>query len=121
MALEINTSALASSLSQWHSTIGNRISFAVTSAAAEMEGYAKQNAPWTDRTGNARRTLDGFVAQADEDNILIGVAGHMPYSPKLELFYGGRYAILMPTVDTYIPVIMSKVVKAALLFGGGNQ
>lgn len=118
MALEIDTSAVAACLSDCRSTIGNRLSFAVTSAAAEMEGYAKQNAPWTDRTGNARRTMSGFIMQADEDTLLIGVAGHMSYSPNLELYYGGRYAILLPTVNTYIPMIMGKVVNAALNFGG---
>lgn len=28
-------------------------------AAVKMEGYAKENAPWTDRTGNARQTITG--------------------------------------------------------------
>ena len=88
--------------------------------AAEMEGSAKLNAPWTDRTGNARRTLAGFVKQTDADTLLIGIAGHMPYSPMLELYYNGRFAILVPTVDMYAPAIMNAVVSAALAFGGAN-
>lgn len=68
--------------------------------AEQMELTAKINAPWTDRTGSARRTLQGFAGLIDE-NIYIGVAGNMPYSPDLEYGYREKYAILRPTVTWY--------------------
>lgn len=88
-------------------------------AAAQMEAYAKQHRPWTDRTGNARRTMEGVCGwdsiapetkstasllrvrnAGKKDVFAVGVEGHMPYSVFLELSYGQRYAILLPTVNT---------------------
>ena len=74
--------------------------------AEEMKQYAKKNAPWTDRTGNARRTLDsvnkfGWENTSEENIYFIGVCGNMPYSPDLELKYKKKYAILGPTVKEY--------------------
>lgn len=86
--------------------------------AAEMEASAKQNAPWTDRTGRARSTMTGFTQWENEDTLLIGVSGHMSYSPLLELYYGERFAILMPTVEHYLPNIVQAVANAALALGG---
>lgn len=117
MALTFNISDVSSSLGTLYSTTTSRLAHGTAAVAAEMEAYAKQNAPWTDRTGNARRTLSGFVLQQDENTMLVGIAGHMYYSPDLEMRYGGRYAILGPTVDMYVPNIMRAVVSAAVRMG----
>lgn len=82
--------------------------------ADSMEQYAKQNAPWTDRTGNARRTLAGvntFGAEGGEDETAyyIGVCGNMPYSPELELGHRQRYAILRPTVQEFAPGLLEEM------------
>ena len=90
--------------------------------AKVLETYAKQNAPWTDRTGNALRTLRGFCID-DLDTITIGVCGNMPYSVNLELGFHGRYAILMPTVELHSDVmrdmVRNAVAAAAASRGGG--
>ena len=75
------------------------------SAAADMEAYAKSNRPWTDRTGNARRTMQG-VAGWDNAHFSVGVEGHMPYSVFLELGYGEKYAILSPAVHHFAPDVL---------------
>ena len=74
--------------------------------ATKMEAYSRQNAPWTDRTGNARSGLFGVV---DED-IARGIVtiylahGHtIHYGMALELGYGGKYAIIMPTIEQHLP------------------
>ncbi|MDD6395133.1 MAG: hypothetical protein PUB37_02985 [Firmicutes bacterium] len=67
-------------------------------SAAQMESSAKRNAPWTDRTGNARRTLEGFTDKSGHERY-IGVCGNMFYSPSLEMLYGKKYAILYPVVQ----------------------
>lgn len=81
------------------------------SAAHEMEGYAKVNAPWRDRTGNARRTLEGFCAN-ETDRITIGICGNMVYSPRLELGFHGRYAILSPTLEFFSPALIDMIRNA---------
>lgn len=82
--------------------------------ADSMEQYAKQNAPWTDRTGNARRTLAGintFGEEGGEDETAyyIGVCGNMPYSPELEIGHGQRYAILRPTLQEFGPGLLEEI------------
>ena len=82
--------------------------------AQEMESYAKQNAPWTDRTGNARRTLFGLNTFGSDDAgdssvYYIGVGGAMPYSPELELRHRGKYAILHPTLELFAPTLLENI------------
>lgn len=70
-----------------------------------MESYAKQNRPWTDRTGHARQRLKGFVEKLD--NVLrVGVAHGVDYGTHLELEHEKRYAILKPTLDIFVGKIM---------------
>jgi len=83
-----------------------------------MEYFAKRYAPWTDRTGNARRSLKGFCEARQDRAVYIGVLGGMPYSPDLELGYGKRYAILVPTVEGYAPKMIDKI-RAAVAQEGG--
>jgi hypothetical protein len=96
-------------------------------AAKKMESYAKQNARWTDRTGNARQTIKGGFKWEDANRCRVYIAGNMNYSPYLELAHAdksvgndvgmevgptfeqlelgneGKYAILRPTVRKYSP------------------
>ncbi len=80
-------------------------------SAAVLEEYAKQNAPWTDRTGNARRTLQGVSLCFPFKSKKVSIVGKMHYSPNLELSYGGRYSILFPTVLENARDILKSVVK----------
>lgn len=86
--------------------------------AGQMETTAKRNAPWTDRTGNARRTMTGFAVWDENGGLLVGISGHMPYSPDLEEKHFRKYSILFPTVYSYVNTLMSVVVQAALSEGG---
>ncbi len=70
--------------------------------AARMEAHAKANRPWADRTGRARGAIRGR-AEADGARIKITLTGGAPYSVALETGYGGRYAILGPTVRRFAP------------------
>lgn len=85
---------------------------AFSSAAQALEADAKLNAPWTDRTGNARRTLTGESRCVPMGMKRLSVIGKMQYSPKLELFYDGRYSILFPTVLKNVGEVLRDVVKA---------
>jgi hypothetical protein len=68
--------------------------------AAHAEQYAKDNAPWTDRTGEARKMLLGGVINTDDD-IGFFVAHRKDYGEWLETANDGRYAILRPTVEHF--------------------
>lgn len=68
--------------------------------AAQMEGQAKQNAPWTDRTGHARQGLFGYVLEdRDGEALRVRLAHSVHYGVYLELANQGRFAILQPTTS----------------------
>ncbi|MBT9157006.1 MAG: hypothetical protein DDT37_02011 [Firmicutes bacterium] len=68
------------------------------SLAGQLEGRVKKNAPWTDRTSNARNGLFGST-EVRGDTVYIRVAHSMEYGVFLELANDGRFAILKPTVS----------------------
>ena len=65
--------------------------------AKDFESYAKANRPWTDRTGNARQRLKGYV-EAFLHGVRICIAHGVSYGIHLELSHEKKYAILEPTV-----------------------
>ncbi len=85
---------------------------AFESAAPRLEREAKLNAPWRDRTGNARRTLHCGCDCKPLAKKHLAVVGKMHYSPRLELDYGGRYSILFPTVLRNARDVLHSVVEA---------
>lgn len=67
-------------------------------AGKKMEAEAKRNAPWTDRTTNARNSIKGD-AEYKGAKVVISLSGNMDYSVYLEKANEGKFAILKPTVD----------------------
>jgi len=86
-----------------------------------LETHAKKNAPWTDRTANARQALRAYL---DEDvpetfnaedaveypspeqiaDIIVIVLSHgMEYGEKLENSWAGAYSIIGPTLEALLP------------------
>jgi hypothetical protein len=76
--------------------------------AGTLEGYAKEYAPWTDRTANARQ---GLNAGAEEDNgkYTLYLSHGVEYGVWLETAHGGNYAIIQPTFDAHMSRIRNTV------------
>jgi hypothetical protein len=70
--------------------------------ASEAETEMKQDAPWTDQTGDARRGLSGSASQAQSGSVRLSLSHGVPYGKWLELANAGRYAIVTPTYQKYI-------------------
>ena len=84
---------------------------AVQMTGAECVVYAKHNAPWTDRTGNARRSIH----QESANNGMKAYVGiGMPYGKYLELDHGGKYRIVHPTIFSYGKAQFIKNLKGIL-------
>lgn len=66
-------------------------------ASKTLENYAKQNAPWTDRTGHARQRLTGDATEV-ERGWQIELSQGVDYGIFLELAHEKRFAILQPTI-----------------------
>jgi hypothetical protein len=75
--------------------------------APQVEAYMKNNAPWTDRTGNAR---NGLAARAYQEGDEIGIVLYhqVSYGIWLEVAHQARYAIIQPTIDEMGPRVMQQ-------------
>ena len=105
---------------------GDKVKQAVVKVAlfigAKMESSAKANAPWTDRTANARQGLfyavdGGGASEASgsqrlagqesdtvsvaKDVVALYLSHSMNYGVFLELCNAGKYAIIMKTMESH--------------------
>lgn len=83
------------------------------SAALKMESAAKNNAPWTDRTSNARNSIQGQFSMLG-NTARITISGNTDYFVFLELANEKRWAVLSPTLESYAADVIAgyqKVVK----------
>jgi len=76
--------------------------------APRVQSYARHNAPWTDRTGNAR---NGLFAKSRKSGstYAIDLYHTVPYGIWLEVRWSGRYQIIRPTIDIEGTRIMSQI------------
>ena len=84
-------------LDEFSPKLDARISVLVDRQADVGTSQMKTGAPWTDRTGNARATLKGDAKHKVAVHEII-LHGGMSYQIYLETRFGGKYAIIGPTV-----------------------
>lgn len=78
----------------------------------KVQDYMRNNAPWKDRTANARQGLFAKAFQAEGTHGII-CYHTMPYGIWLEVKNNGEYAIIVPTIQAEgrrIMVQMNKLV-----------
>lgn len=105
-------SALADAVERY----GERVLVAVTAVAqriaAIMQDDARQNAPWTDRTGNARSGLFGTAERDVAQKMVVLYLSHgvgLDYTVWLELANEGRYAVIMRTIEAHLPELRDEL------------
>jgi hypothetical protein len=78
--------------------------------AKEMQNDARGSAPWMDRSSNAR---GGLFATVETDfaaqmvTIFLSHGADIDYGVYLELANGGRYQVIMPTIERHLPELMA--------------
>jgi uncharacterized membrane protein YgcG len=107
----VSPSTLTPAIEDYADTVETALMQLAQDIAIQAQAEMKQDAPWTDRTGNARR---GLFAQAVQINVsLIRIyLSHGPdidYGKWLELRHGGRFAIVEPTWQQYISIVEREV------------
>lgn len=85
-------------------------------AAPQIEAFMKANAPWTDRTGNARSGLATRV-QVNGNLCAIVLYHSVAYGPYLELRWNGKFSIIPAGMQMGGPLWMEAI--ARLMFVGG--
>lgn len=100
--------ALAKAIEQYGDKVLVAVQAVAGRIAAEMQNDARANAPWTDRTGNARSGLFGTAERDAAQKLVVIYLSHGPdldYGVWLELAHGGNFQIIMPTVERHLPAI----------------
>lgn len=108
MGLEFDISEIESALNQFAMNAESAISLFASSAALELENYAKQNRPWTDRTGAARQRLKGTVDHPTQVEWVITLSHGVDYGIYLEFAHERKYAIIYPTLQLKSQDIMTE-------------
>lgn len=92
-------------------------------SAPQVQNYARKNAPWTDRTGNARQGLFATYSAGREAFLsssfggdgtgqhVITLSHSVNYGIWLEVRWAGKYAIIGPTVAAEGARIMGNMNK----------
>lgn len=78
-------------------------------AASKMESWAKDNAPWTDRTGAARQRLHGEAYWENPKIVVAAVMHQVDYGIYLEYAHQRRFAILERTLEEHKDEIQDAV------------
>lgn len=76
----------------------------VLETAIQALDYARVNAPWQDRTGDARAELDTDVSW-EGDEIVWTMYHGVDYGQWLETIKNGEFAIIMPTLEQFAPQV----------------
>jgi hypothetical protein len=71
-----------------------------------VERYAKVNAPWTDRTGNARAQLAAEATKLSVNRFGIVLSQGVDYGIYLEKSNDENYAIILPTIRVMAPKVI---------------
>jgi hypothetical protein len=83
--------------------------------APKVQAFMVREGPWTDQTGEARRSLYAEAVITDMPRLIFGHGA--PHGIFLETAHGGRYAIIPKTLDIWAWRIMRDI-KARM---GGRQ
>lgn len=106
--LSFQNTELFDNLDTGDATVQRKIRSVMEYQAPKVEAHMKFNAPWTDRTGNARQ---GLATQAFEEGTNHGIVLYhqVPYGIFLEVRWSGRYAIIEPTIEVMGPQVMASL------------
>ena len=96
----------------------HRAQEAMEAGAMRAQEYAKSNAPWADRTGEARNGLTAEVYE-EAGEIVLELYHTADHGYWLELIQDGRFAIIMPTLEALGPEILREAGAAMMSIEGG--
>lgn len=86
---------------------------------AGAENELKTTAPWQDQTSNARNGLAARYVGSDGSKHTMVLFHQVPYGIWLEVRFDGRYAVILPTVQSVGPKVLKTIQKILNSFPGG--
>lgn len=115
--------SLTPSLIKLLPTIDAAVDITFDAMAARAASMMRANAPWTDRTGNARAGLKAVHESEPMVEHRLVLLHSMPYGIWLEVRWSGRYAIIAPTMVTAsreLAITLAAAIERAIHLTGEN-
>lgn len=110
MGIRLDATGLFNGLSEMEFKVQQGTRLYAETAATKMINDAKVKAPWDDKTGNSRGTMDYEVISKGK-SMEIRLRGNTPHFKYLELCHEKRNAILWPTIQKWSGQVLSGWVK----------
>lgn len=107
---ETPPSVLADAIEAYAEKIVRAVALVGEMLAPEIEAWAKANASWTDRTGEARAKL-AAISQAAEDMVTVYLYHGSDHGKWLEIAHGAPYRIIMPALTAHFGRAMQLVAE----------
>lgn len=98
MSFNFNPDAIINGLSGSENRAKTAIRAYAETSALKLQNSARQNARWTDRTGQARQRLTGTVLPSS-NGYKLKLAHGVDYGKWLELAHEKRFAIIPETIN----------------------
>lgn len=73
---------------------------------AQFEAEAKSEAPWTDRTANARQTLHAYPEWIERNALALYLSHGVAYGIYLETRNAGQYGIVLNVLERHYQRVM---------------
>lgn len=102
------TDTLTKGIAQFEFKMREHMELIALEFAVELQNYAQNHAPWNDRTGDARQGLQADTFN-ERDSMGVIIFHTVEYGIWLEVRWGGRYAIIIPTVEQKGPELLARM------------
>lgn len=94
-------------------TAAEKVALTMEAGADRIQNYAQTNAPWSDRTGEARNGLTAEV-YLDGGEVVLELYHQAEHGKWLELIQDGNFAIIMPTLEALGPEVLAEAGAAVM-------
>ncbi|MBE6067764.1 MAG: hypothetical protein E7211_08740 [Clostridium lundense] len=101
MSFSIDTGQVLQNLRRFDDRLRAALALDAQNIAIQMENWAKENANWQDRTGDARKYLKSHVKWEHVSELVVAIAHHKEYGIFLELANERKNAILEEAIRQY--------------------
>lgn len=108
VSVTVDDRIVAQNLGEMSERLKTQLQVLGQATGQKIQEYAQANAPWTDRTGDARQRLK-YNSEINENGLTISIFHQMEYGIYLELCNNEKYAILKNSRDAMLPEFLDAV------------
>lgn len=108
VSVTVDDRIVAQNLGEMSERLKTQLQVLSQATGQKIQEYAQENAPWTDRTGDARQRLK-YNSEINENGLTISIFHQMEYGIYLELCNNEKYAILKNSRDAMLPEFLDAV------------